>query len=110
MPESIVNIPIANIFAVVNKQPTGVFELSFRSSMDGTVDGSAIPVPDGVDVLTSRFGAIETSFGNGFTYALGFHDVYTVRYRGEVIFTISPNTVMDIVVAGTEGASTFQVR
>ena len=105
MPESTVNIPIANIFAVVSKQPSGVFELSFRS-----YDGLAIPVPDHLDVLTSRFGVIKTSFGNGFTYSLGFHDVYTVRYLGEVVFTISPNTVMDIVVAGSDGASTFQVR
>jgi hypothetical protein len=94
MSESTTTIPIANIFAVVSKQPTGTFELSFRS-----YDGLAVPVPDGVDVLTSRFGVIETSFGNGFTYALGFHDIYTVRYLGEVVFTISPRTIMDVEVA-----------
>lgn len=99
MSESTTTIPIANIFAVVSKLPAGVFELSFRESVNGHPEGLVVPVPDGVDVLTSRFGVIETSFGNGFTYALGFHDIYTVRYLGEVVFTISPRTIMDVEVA-----------
>ena len=94
MSESTVTIPIADIFAVLSKRLSGGIELSFRSS----IDGSAMPVPNELEVLTSRFGVIETSFNNGFSYVLGFHDVYTVRYLDKTI-TITPITVMDIVVA-----------